>query len=45
VALKSGQGPFHLAFENDVRRAPAAREIERIEVLNLSTTGPSHQGH
>jgi len=35
--LKPGEGPFRLVIEDDLRPARSARQVERIEVLNLST--------
>jgi hypothetical protein len=36
--LKPEEGPFRLVIEDDLRPARSARQIERIEVLNLATT-------
>ena len=35
--LKSDDGPFRLVVEDDLRPARSARQVERIELLNLST--------
>ncbi|HXA37652.1 MAG TPA: molybdopterin-dependent oxidoreductase [Phenylobacterium sp.] len=35
--LKPEEGPFRLVVEDDLRPARSARQLERIEVLNLST--------
>jgi hypothetical protein len=35
--LKAEEGPFRLVVEDDLRPARSARQVERIEVLNLST--------
>jgi len=35
--LKPGEGPFRLVIEDDLRPARSARQVERIEILNLST--------
>jgi hypothetical protein len=37
AALKPEEGPFRLVIEDDLRPARSARQLERIEVLNLST--------
>jgi hypothetical protein len=31
------EGPFRLVIEDDLRPARSARQVERIEVINLST--------
>jgi hypothetical protein len=36
--LKADEGPFRLVIEDDLRPARSARQVERIEVINLSTT-------
>lgn len=36
--LKADEGPFRLVIEDDLRPARSARNVERIEVINLSTT-------
>jgi hypothetical protein len=38
-------GPFRLVIEDDLRPARSARQIEKIEVLKLSTTSKSGQAH
>ena len=35
--LKAEEGPFRLVIEDDLRPARSARQVERIEVINLST--------
>ncbi len=35
--LKAEEGPFRLVIEDDLRPARSARQVERIEVVNLST--------
>jgi hypothetical protein len=35
--LKTDEGPFRLVIEDDLRPARSARQVERIEVLNLAT--------
>jgi hypothetical protein len=35
--LKAEEGPFRLVIEDDLRPARSARQIERIEVINLSS--------
>jgi hypothetical protein len=35
--LKADEGPYRLVVEDDLRPARSARQVERIEVLNLST--------
>jgi hypothetical protein len=35
--LKPEEGPFRLVVEDDLRPARSARQLERIEVLNLAT--------
>jgi hypothetical protein len=37
AALKPEEGPFRLVIEDDLRPARSARQVARIEVLNLST--------
>ena len=38
-------GPFRLVIEDDLRPARSARQIERIEVIKLSTTSKAGKGH
>jgi hypothetical protein len=38
-------GPFRLVIEDDLRPARSARQIEKIEVLRLSTTTKTGEGH
>lgn len=38
-------GPFRLVIEDDLRPARSARQIEKIEVLKLSTTSKAGKGH
>jgi hypothetical protein len=38
-------GPFRLVIEDDLRPARSARQIEKIEVLKLSTTSKSGDAH
>jgi hypothetical protein len=38
-------GPFRLVIEDDLRPARSARQIEKIEVLKLSTTAKAGQRH
>lgn len=35
--LKADEGPFRLVIEDDLRPARSARQVERIEVINLSS--------
>lgn len=45
--LKAEEGPFRLVVEDDLRPARSARQVERIEVLNLSTMSktPAAKSH
>ena len=38
-------GPFRLVIEDDLRPARSARQIEKIEVLKLSTTSKTGKSH
>jgi hypothetical protein len=40
-----GDGPFRLVIEDDLRPARSARQIEKIEVLKLSTTTKAGKAH
>jgi hypothetical protein len=43
--LKPEEGPFRLVTEDDLRPARSARQIERIEVVNLATTARAGSVH
>jgi hypothetical protein len=44
-ALLKDDGPFRLVIEDDLRPARSARQIEKVEVLKLSTTSKTAKGH
>ena len=41
ASLKAEEGPFRLVIEDNLRPARSARQVERIEVLNLATSSKS----
>jgi hypothetical protein len=43
--ILAADGPFRLVIEDDLRPARSARQIERIEAVNLSTTRKMARSH